>query len=88
MGNFKWGEGGVLLSTADDSSVITGLASSQGKPKLDAVFHLVSHPWLKHESNELAWTMQKSSGKQVQQMRFESLVAVNIKITSLKCDAV
>jgi hypothetical protein len=46
--------GRVPPPSVDESPVITGLTSSQGKTKLDVPFHLASHPWLKHEPSDAA----------------------------------
>ena len=70
-------------SGADDSPVITGLTSSQGKTKLEVLFHLVSHPWLNHEPREAATQNSLRQLKYVEQVcvrRLQLLTVVNNKI--------
>jgi len=74
---------GVPPSGADESPVITGLTSSQGKTKLEVLFHLVSHPWLKHEPRDAALQdslRQLKSVEQVRGGRLQLLTVVGIKI--------
>ena len=73
----------VPPSGADDSPVITGLTSSQGKTKLEVLFHLVSHPWLNHEPRDAASQDSLRQLKYVEQVRgrrLQRLIAVNNKI--------
>jgi hypothetical protein len=77
------GRKGVPPSGADDSPVITGLTSSQGKTKLEVLFHLVSHPWLKSEPRESASqdsVRQLQSDGQVGGRGLQLLTVVNNKI--------
>ena len=75
---------GVPPSGADDSPVITGLTSTQGKTKLEVLFHLVSHPWLlKHEPRDAASQdslRQSKSIEQVRGRRLQLLTVVKNKI--------
>jgi hypothetical protein len=77
------GKGGLPPSGADDSPVITGLTSSQGKTKLEVLFHLASHPWLNHEPRDAASQdslRQLKSVEQVRGRRLQHLTVVNNKI--------